>query len=687
MIQNKKIKDLKDNLAKVLALSLVCPFFASPLYGNTISLNDVGSTQPGFKILGIDDTDRAASSVSGAGDVNGDGLMDVIVGAPLADPDGNSNAGEAYVVFGKTGSTAVDLATLQATGNGFRIDGVFSSARAGASVSGAGDVNGDGLDDLIIGAYEHSEVGRINAGISYVVFGKNDSAPLDFNNLNTNGFAILGDDSDDRSGFEVSGAGDVNGDGFADLLIGAPFADPNLIAQSGECYVVYGKSDTADVDLASLGNQGFRINGISASDFTGDALSGAGDINGDGLDDIVIGVDNIDVAGPFGYDAGEIFVVFGKSDTGTVELSSLGANDGFRITSPGAGEQAGFSVAGAGDINGDGLADLVIGVYRGGTGYNGTGEAYVVFGKTNGNTVDLAAIGNDGFLISGIDSNDRLGTSVSGAGDVNSDGLADILLGARQADLGSDNAVGESYVVFGKNNTDAVALSTLNGSNGFIMTGITANDWSGSSVSGAGDVNGDGHSDIIIGALNVDRGVDSDVGEAYVIFGPGPGVTPGVAGAPAGTITSPSSVVAAGDAAPVAIGGANGTGLNPSRVIIDFADGGVSRVEARALANPTLPSPFTAGNTAPTLWQIETTRSFTNADVTFQYSDLEISGLNEANLRIYSAPTLNGTFVDLGGTVNTSTNEITVTGLTSFSVFLLSDQTGLPVVFDFFEVD
>ena len=193
------------------------------VFTNPIELSTLDGTN-GFVLNGVDEFDYSGYSVSGAGDINGDGIDDLIIGAIIADPNGRNNAGESYVVFGNANGFAgnFELSSLDGN-NGFVIAGVNSGDRSGLSVSGAGDINGDGIDDLIIGADNADPDSRSNAGESYVVFGNatgfNNQVDLSALNGN-NGFVIAGVNSGDRSGLSVSGAGDINGDGIDDLIIG-----------------------------------------------------------------------------------------------------------------------------------------------------------------------------------------------------------------------------------------------------------------------------------------------------------------------------------------------------------------------------------------------------------------------------------------------------------------------------------
>ncbi|OJA03277.1 integrin alpha, partial [Bathymodiolus thermophilus thioautotrophic gill symbiont] len=221
--------------------------------GTTVNLSDIASASGtgtgGFVVNGEKEGDYSGCSVSSAGDVNGDGLNDVIIGALYADSVGGVNAGKSYVVFGKMNTTAIDLSDMASrdSTDGFIINGAKFSNLSGWSVSSAGDVNGDGLGDLIVGAHAANPFARTYAGKAYVVFGKRSSAPINLSDieLGIGGFVINGDKSCDYSGDSVSSAGDVNGDGLDDLIIGASGAGPAKLRDAGKSYVIFGKTDTA----------------------------------------------------------------------------------------------------------------------------------------------------------------------------------------------------------------------------------------------------------------------------------------------------------------------------------------------------------------------------------------------------------------------------------------------------------
>ena len=484
----------------------------------------------GFRIDGFAADDRAGHSVSGAGDVNGDGFGDVIVGAFVADPNGQLgifSAGSSYVVFGNSGGfqATINVTTLNGT-NGFRLDGVASYDNSGFAVSDVGDVNGDGLNDLVIGARGADPGGNADAGSSYVLFGKSDgfASAINLSSLNgSTGFRIDGVAAGDFSGFSVSAAGDVNGDGLGDVVIGAYRADPNG-SSSGSSYVVFGRSggNHSVIDLSALnGTNGFRLDGTTMLDRSGFSVGGAGDVNGDGYDDVIVGAYAAD---PNGGNSGSSYVVFGRSGGfGPVQaLSALDGTTGFRLDGVAANDKSGRSVSGAGDVNGDGFDDLIVGASDADPNDNASGSSYVVYGHSGpfGSTINLSSLnGTTGFRLDGVAAVDFLGRGVSAAGDVNGDGFDDLIVGGYQADRGGSDS-GSSYVFFGRpaDLISAIDLWTLDGMTGFRLQGVAAGDWSGRAVSGAGDVNGDGFDDLIVGAYRTDNS-STNSGSGYVVFG------------------------------------------------------------------------------------------------------------------------------------------------------------------------
>jgi hypothetical protein len=536
--------DGKDTLVNVEFLQ-----FADQRLPRVIDLSSV-DVATGFIIQGDASGDWAGYGAASAGDVNGDGFDDLVIGAPHGS-DGDFRAGEAYIVFGKAdGFSTVDLSNLGS--QGFIIQGDAASDYAGWSVASAGDVNGDGFDDLIVGA-THGDDGGYGAGEAYVIFGKaggfgtvdgTGRAVIDLTTLAVaDGFIIQGDAAGDRAGISVGSAGDVNGDGFDDLIVGANAGDDGGY-DAGEAYIVFGKAEScgtvdgsgrAVIDLTTLAPaDGFIVQGDAEADNTGLSAASAGDVNGDGFDDVIVGSTTNEAYVIFGRAGG-----FGTVDgTGraVIDLTTLAVADGFIIQGDDPNDDAGFSVASAGDVNGDGLDDLIVGAPGGDDGGDYAGEAYVVFGKAGGfatlestgrAVIDLTMLAPaDGFIIQGDKIGDEAGHSVASAGDVNGDGFDDLIVGAPFIDYAGSYA-GKAYVVFGKaegfGTVDAtgravVDLTLLDVANGFVIQGDTAGDQAGVRVASAGDVNGDGFDDVIVGAFLGDDG-GKDAGEAYVIFG------------------------------------------------------------------------------------------------------------------------------------------------------------------------
>ena len=482
----------------------------SPAIASPLSLGSLTGTN-GFQLNGTTTHDRAGFSVHSAGDVNGDGFDDMIIGATGIDGGSSfDGAGGAFVVFGTTDgfSAALDLSTLDGT-NGFKLVGV-PPEQAGKSV-GSADVNGDGLSDVIVGTSRSG---------AYVVFGKASAfaAATSLATLNgKTGFKITGQ-AFGALGFSVSGAGDINGDGVEDVVIGDYRGQTSATSIEGAAYVVFGKRTafTATLDVANLtGTNGFKLTGAAKGDRAGVGVSDAGDVNGDGIADLIVGASEAD---PHGEASGKAYVIYGKRTAfaKTISLGSINGANGFALNGVAAVDQTGYSVSGAGDVNGDGFDDVIIGQRDDGPPFTFAGHAYVVFGKATNSTaaIELSALnGTNGFRLDGNGAYSHAGISVSNAGDVNGDGFADLIVGA----YGYNNYSGAAYIVYGKDTNfgSVIGLGGLSGTDGAKLLSASARDNAGHSVSSAGDLNGDGFADVIVGTI---------ANKSYVVFGGGSGV-------------------------------------------------------------------------------------------------------------------------------------------------------------------
>jgi gliding motility-associated-like protein len=477
----KKLK--KYSLVAFIILSSFTLFTAhqsnAQLYPASFDVTTLNGTN-GFVIPGIQASSKFGAETKFVGDINNDGFEDIGVGVLNTQINDSSQVGTTYVIFGSDIGfpASFDVTSLNGT-NGFIFEGIRQYEGIGLSIAGVGDINGDGIDDLVIGASRFAEgsvvlYGKPNGSAFNAVMNRND---ID----GSNGFIIVATGVSQQVN-DLGALGDVNGDGYNDFIMGK--------AAGGEAWVFFGRSTNfpTRIDASWLdGVKGFRISSYPNSLRTSYLVGGAGDINNDGFNDIIVGDWSI-TNGSF---IERTHLIFGKSTfTTLVNAEPLDGTNGFTIEHTG-GSSLAF-VGTLGDINNDGIDDFF-------------SEQSAIFGKDQTDpfpaNIPLSSVTDRtyGFILPGT-------LTSASIGDVNLDGINDFISVSGSA----------AHVVFGSTTVfpNPLNATTLDGNNGFVIEGLLASNI-GRPVSGNGDINGDGISDFIVGDLTPPL----YTGAVYVVFG------------------------------------------------------------------------------------------------------------------------------------------------------------------------
>ncbi|MCF2497505.1 FG-GAP-like repeat-containing protein [Dyadobacter chenhuakuii] len=414
---------------------------------------------------------RMGISVACAGDVNGDGYSDVLIGIWQFDK-GENNEGAAVIHHGSANGINIKAAST--------LESNQADAGMGLAVKSAGDVNGDGYSDVITGANMYDN-GLDNEGVAFVWLGMASGLS------NTSVLELEGNQGNALFGWSVAAAGDVNGDGFGDIIVGASLFD-NGDVDEGAAFIYHGSVN----GLMPTFTTALEINKEQAK--FGFSVSTAGDVNGDGYDDVVVGAPLFENGQE---NEGAVFVYYGSN----LGVSKIGQT---KIEGNKTGIELGLSVSNAGDTNGDGFGDIVIGVIFYSNNEQEEGAAFIYNGSAAGLLINSVKV---------LESNQAFawfGYSTSGAGDVNSDGFADIIVGAQFYDNIYTDA-GAATIFYG-------SLAGINANSFIQLESDQHNALFGCSVSSAGDVNGDGFSDLVIGARGYDN-ISIDGGAAFIYYG------------------------------------------------------------------------------------------------------------------------------------------------------------------------
>ena len=490
-------------LVRVIAIASLLAVSAIQAQTGTIASSQ--KIASGFD--GLDDFDVFGAATAALGDLDGDGVEDIVVGAS-GDDTGGTDRGGVYVQFLDTDGTIKNYQKIAHNFGGFGSE-LSDSDNFGRAVAALGDVDGDSVEDIAVGAYL-DDTGGTNRGAVYVLFLNADGTVKSSQKIadNTGGFGSLA--NDDEFGFSVAGLGDLDADGVEDLAVGA-WGDDTGGTERGAVHIIFLNTNGTVKSTQKIASGTTNFVTLTDSDRFGASVAGLVDLDNDGVEDIAVGA-YLDDTGS--TDRGAVHVIF-LNTNGTVKSTQKIADNTGGFGTLVDGDAFGISVTELGDLDGDTVADLVVGAWGDDTGTADRGAVYVLFMNSNGTVSSSAKIASGTTNFVGLSGNDRFGVSVVGVGDVDADGVEDLVAGAYLDDTGGTNT-GQVFVIFlNTNGTVKGNQMIAEGFGGFAT--LDDNDRFGNATAGIGDLDGDAVEDIVVGAIFDDTG-GTDRGAVYVQF-------------------------------------------------------------------------------------------------------------------------------------------------------------------------